>query len=74
MSKLRLRLETLQVQSFDTGTASGRRGTVHGNSLFEPSHYTICPVICGGGGDPPQSQTCQQSACCAQTPNTMCEM
>lgn len=75
MSKLRLQVETLRVESFDTGTELTRRGTVHGQSLFEPSHVTICPVICGGGGgDPGNSHTCQNTMCCQPTPNTACEM
>jgi len=74
MNKLRLKLETLQVESFDTGLGSARQGTVHGQSYWETTHLTVCPVVCGGGGDPPASQTCQNTVCCQATPNTNCEM
>jgi len=59
MRKLRLDLEALQIDSFVTETGSAGRGTVKGQSLFEPSHYTVCPVICGGGGD--SGSTCDKS-------------
>lgn len=75
MRKLRLNFETLRVESFVTETTSARRGTVEGQSQLFPSHYSICPVICGGGQD---SDDCGVSygygSDCPQTPNTACEM
>ena len=75
MRKLRLNFETLRVESFVTETGSAQRGTVEGQSLLFPSHYSICPVICGGAQD---SDDCPVSygyaGECPQTPNTACEM
>lgn len=75
MRKLRLTLETLRIESFATEAVFVRGGTVHGQSQLFPSHYSICPVICGGGQD---SDDCPVSygyaGECPQTPNTACEM
>jgi hypothetical protein len=64
MRKLRLDLEALQIESFTTETGSAGQGTVKGQSYFEPSHYTVCPYICSGGGDPGATQdSCDQAKC-----------
>lgn len=50
MKKLHLSLESLRVDSFTTDAHGAARGTVHGESIIEPSGYTYC-IPCGGGGD-----------------------
>lgn len=76
MRKLRLKLEELRIESFATEAASAQRGTVQGQSYSGPSHYTVCPVICGG--DPHTEDTCDPSCgyggYCPQTPDTNCEI
>jgi hypothetical protein len=59
MRKVRLDVETLQIESFVTETSSARRGTVKGQSYYEPSHYTVCPFLCDGGGG--SGSTCYKS-------------
>ena len=74
MRKLRLDFETLRVESFATEVSSVRRGTVQGQSLLEPSHYSICPVICGGGQDSDDCPVSYGYGVCPPTPDTNCEM
>jgi hypothetical protein len=76
MKKLKLNVEALRVESFSANAGTEAHGTVHGQSIVEPSGYTYC-IPCGGGGDTDYecaSHTCGNSACCAVTPNTHCEM
>jgi hypothetical protein len=74
MKKLRLSLDTLQVDSFTTDVVGGFRGTVEGHSTIIPTGDTIC-VFCQGYSDPCTTscihETCQ---CDVQTPNTACDM
>ena len=76
MRKLRLSVEELRIESFATDANSSRRGTVQGQSYWEPSHITVCPYICSG--DPYSEDTCAASCgyagYCPQTPDTNCEM
>lgn len=74
MRKLRLNVEALRIESFVTDENTGRRGTVQGQSLLEPSHYSICPVICGGGNDSDECPISYGYGVCPPTPNTNCEM
>ena len=74
MRKLRLDVEALRIESFVTEDGSGPRGTVNGQSLMEPSHYSICPVICSGGNDSDECPISYGYGQCPQTPNTACEM
>ena len=76
MRKLRLDLDDLRIETFTTEGAASGRGTVQGRDSYSgPSHYTVCPVICGGGQD---SDECPVSwgygGECPQTPNTNCEI
>ena len=48
MRKLRLELDDLQVDTFQTTSAPGRRGTVAANS---GTAYTVCWGLCGGETD-----------------------
>ena len=77
MKKVRLDLDALRVDSFSTAELAEGRGTVRGLSIIEPSGFTYC-IPCGGGGGGESgydcSHTCQNSVCCAPTPNTACEM
>jgi hypothetical protein len=52
MAKLKLNLDTLQVESFGASdAAAAERGTVHGAALFAASKPS-CAASCGGFTDP----------------------
>ena len=51
MNKLKLELDTLSVQSFETGkAAAGTQGTVRGQaappSAWDPTPCSICMTVC----------------------------
>jgi hypothetical protein len=77
MKKLHLNVDSLQVESFTTDGTATMRGTVRGESIFEPSGYTYC-IPCGGGGYDTDdcTRTCiEETLCCHDiTPNTTCDM
>src|SRR5687768_8312180 len=65
MRKIRLELDALQVETFDTGAGTWNRGTVHGrHHTFEigcgeqppEDSINVCPV-------PTAAQTCNQFTC-----------
>jgi hypothetical protein len=72
MSKLRMNLEELVVDSFQTGEARERQGTVLGNSVADT---TVCPTsyfdTCGNRTFDPGVNTCADS-CVNQLNRTAC--
>jgi len=74
MRKLRLDPETLRIDTFAAEAVSSRRGTVRGQSYWEPTHLTVCPYICGGGQDSDDCPVSYGYGECPPTPNTNCEM
>lgn len=59
MAKMKLDLNALQVESFDTAMARSERGTVHARSEPEPGDVALLPVT--------DWKTCQGSDCTART-------
>ncbi|HEX6038053.1 hypothetical protein [Longimicrobium sp.] len=45
MKKIQLRVDDLEVRSFDTGAATELRGTIHGNAYTYDGSYS-CNRIC----------------------------
>lgn len=78
MRKLRLSLDTLCVESFDTGAGAGR-GTVRGNfvdagGVIRESDPWTCagdPVSCGGSCDATCGRSCD--ATCDRSCNGTCQ-
>ncbi|HEU0012485.1 MAG TPA: hypothetical protein VFQ45_02315 [Longimicrobium sp.] len=72
MRKLKLDLDELEVQSFDTTTDPGApRGTVHGAETDEETcekscWWGTCELHCSGGG------TCNEPGPCVWTPDISC--
>ncbi|HEX6748780.1 MAG TPA: hypothetical protein VF092_15895 [Longimicrobium sp.] len=68
MAKLALKIDTLKVDSFATGDAHGRVGTVRGNDTIESEWCTGYPDC---GVSKPQCQTpndtCFGTCTCTQT-------
>lgn len=63
MKRLRLDLETLEVDSFDTQSVAGR-GTVRGAQTNGYALDASCePETCGGGGYEPTVLTCDGETC-----------
>lgn len=54
MAKLTLKIDNLKVESFDTGDAHGRVGTVHGHDTIESEWCTGYPDC---GVSKPECQT-----------------
>lgn len=69
MRKLKLELETLAVESFDTTEAAERRGTVVGHN----SNYTVCAGDCSEPtGGPYCSWSCWDFTTSCDTEYTNC--
>lgn len=49
MRKLKLAIDDLAVESFDTSAAGGARGTVLGASEIQPAPESVLPGECGTG-------------------------
>ncbi|HYW11556.1 MAG TPA: pinensin family lanthipeptide [Longimicrobium sp.] len=56
--KIRLSLEALTVESFETSAANARRGTVHGNACSDSTCFQFICDITNGGRD---NGTCDYS-------------
>ena len=56
MRKLRLTPEDLRVDSFSTGGADARLGTVRGRDAG--TEHTVCWGLCGGGGESDCEMSC----------------
>lgn len=60
MAKMKLDLDALQVESFDTATAAAERGTVHARSGEpQPGDVALLPIT--------DWKTCQGADCTART-------
>jgi len=77
MNKMKLDLESLQIESFDTSEAREDRGTVNGHESEAGHSYagtcgTHCWGLCGGGGDDhgPSVTQCTQILNCELEPQT----
>ena len=57
MNKLKLQIENLTVESFETSDAGGERGTVLGRDAIEPRPVTESPLGC-------QIETRYTGSCC----------
>jgi hypothetical protein len=61
--KLRLDLDTLQVESFAATQEGDGRGTVQGHGYTEPP-YPSCARTCGATPPPPSEDFCRMSGTC----------
>lgn len=57
-SKIRLDLDSLAVESFETSSRDGDRGTVHGNACSDSTCFQIMCTVTNGGID---NGTCNYS-------------
>ena len=65
MAKLKLALDALDVQSFDTDGGRGRTGTVHGHDTVQTEWCTGYPDCISRGCATPK-ETCYGSCGCTQ--------
>lgn len=70
MGKLRLTIENLEVESFNTGTGYDRRGTVHGHDTVETEWCTGYPDCLSKECQTPRD-TCNDSCGCTDTCETI---
>ena len=72
MRKIRLEIEELAVESFDTaGQGAERRGTVHGNSAYSGWETCFtCQGTCQSGCGQTYQGTCARDATCGGMDNT----
>lgn len=70
MSKLRLRLDTLMVESFDTTAMEAPRGTVFGEQCSCPTNCPTCEHTCAYTCD---DATCPACPTCAASCNGTCD-
>jgi hypothetical protein len=66
MGKLRMNLDQLTVESFDTSAPAGRRGTVFGEE------QCTCPTACETACTCPGCNTCDHTACNQESCNGTC--
>lgn len=69
-SKLRLHLDSLQVETFDTAASTGPGGTVHGRAV---TFYTIDCSGCNTGSEPDSGNSkCTECGDCTDTSYQTC--
>lgn len=66
-SKMKLELEALVVESFETGDAHGARGTVHGHAVWYTRHCNTDGATCDAAA------TCDGAYSCNVNDNTCME-
>ncbi|HLM69407.1 MAG TPA: hypothetical protein VK358_17840 [Longimicrobium sp.] len=68
--KIRLNLEALAVESFETAGPDALRGTVHGNACSDTTCYQVrCDVTYGGPGNGTCDYSCGGDPCQATDVN-----
>ncbi|HEY0014752.1 MAG TPA: hypothetical protein VGC13_00475 [Longimicrobium sp.] len=65
MSKIKLQVDALRVESFDTAVASSARGTVRARQSMDTYHHTQCDETCAG-------YDCTRATLCINSCQLMC--